>query len=130
MGLPADIARTGAHLRNQTDTASLCLRNKILLAIPETEVRLLHPLLQPFAFQQRAILHEPAQKLEFAYFPNRGLISLRVGTKGGKFVEVGMVGNEGVACVASAGGLTISPLRQLVQSSGDCFRITVKSLQN
>jgi CRP-like cAMP-binding protein len=131
MGLPADIARTGAHLRNKTDTASLCLRNKILLAIPETEVRLLHPLLQPFAFQQHTILHEPAQKLEFAYFPNRGgLISLLVATIDGKTVEVGMVGNEGVAGVASAVGLTISPLRQLVQISGDGFRITVKSLQN
>src|SRR5258708_26746626 len=108
MGLPADIAPTGAHLRNQTDTASLCLRNKILLALPETEVRLLHPLLQPLAFRQHTILHEPAQKLEFAYFPNRGLISLLVATMHGKTVELGIVGNEGVAGVASALGLTIS----------------------
>src|SRR5258708_1214086 len=130
MGLPADIVRTGAHLRNQTDTASLCLRNKILLAIPETEVRLLHPLLQPFAFQQHTILHEPAQKLEFAYFPNRGLISLLVATIDGKTVEVGMVGNEGVAGVASAVGPTISPLREVAQISGDGFRIPVQSLQH
>ena len=83
MGLSADIARTGAHLRNKTDTASLSLRNKILLAIPETEVRLLHPLLQPFTFRQHTILHEPTQELEFAYFPNRGLISLLVATMDG-----------------------------------------------
>src|SRR6266852_4898985 len=105
MGLPADIARTGAHPRNKTDTAGLSLRNKILLAIPETEVRLVHPLLQPFEFRQHTILHEPTQKLEFAYFPNRGLISLLVATVDGKTVEVGMVGNEGVAGVASAVGL-------------------------
>src|SRR5258708_12973649 len=130
MGLPADIARTGAHPRNKTDTAGLSLRNKILLAIPETEVRLVHPLLQPFEFGRHTILHQPTQKLEFAYFPNRGLISLLVATIDGKTVEVGMVGNEGVAGVASAVGLTISPLRQLVQISGDGFRIAVKSLQN
>jgi CRP-like cAMP-binding protein len=102
----------------------------MLLAIPETEVRLVHPLLQPLEFRQHTILHEPTQKLEFAYFPNRGLISLLVATVDGKTVEVGMVGNEGVAGVAAAVGLTISPLRQLVQISGDGFRITVKSLQN
>jgi len=130
MGLPADIARTGAHPRNKTDTAGLALRNKLLLAIPEAEVRLVHPCLQPFEFRQHTILHEPAQKLEFAYFPNRGLISLLVATIDGKTVEVGMVGNEGVADVASAVGLTISPLRQLVQISGDGFRIAVKTLQN
>src|ERR1700675_163233 len=129
MGLPADIARTGTHPRNKTDTAGLSIRNKILLAIPETEVRLVHPLLQPFEFRQHTILHEPTQKLEFACFPNRGLISLLVPTIDGKTVEVGMVGNEGVAGVASAVGLTISPLRQLVQISGDGFRIRVVALQ-
>src|SRR5260370_7448009 len=130
MGFPADMARTGAHPRNKTDNAGLSLRNKILLAIPETEVRLVHPFLQPFEFGRHTILHQPTQKLEFAYFPNRGLISLLVATIDGKTVEVGMVGNEGVAGVASAVGLTISPLRQLVQISGDGFRITVKTLQN
>src|SRR5882672_1000602 len=127
MGLPADIAHRGAHPRNKTDTASLSLQNKMLLAIPETEVRLVHPLLQPLEFRQHTILHEPTRKLEFAYFPNRGLISLLVATVDGKTVEVGMVGNEGVAGVAAAVGLTISPLRQLVQISGDGFRIAVKS---
>jgi CRP-like cAMP-binding protein len=130
MRLPADNARTGAHPRNQTDTAGLSLQNKILLAIPETEVRLVHPLLQPFEFRQHTILHEPTQKLQFAYFPNRGLISLLVATVDGKTVEVGMVGNEGVAGVAAAVDLTISPLRQLVQISGDGFRIAVKNLRN
>jgi len=130
MGLPADIARTGAHPRNKTDTAGSSLRNKLLLAIPEAEVRLVHPWLQPFEFRQHTILHEPTQKLEFAYFPNRGLISLLVATIDGKTVAVGMVGNEGVAGVAAAVGLTISPLRQLVQISGDGFRISVKALQN
>jgi hypothetical protein len=62
MGLPADIARTGAHPLNNTDTAGLSLRNKILLAIAKTEARMVHPLLQPFEFRQHTILHEPTQK--------------------------------------------------------------------
>jgi len=86
--------------------------------------------LEEFDFMQHSILHEPTHKLEFAYFLNRGVISLLVATEDGKTVEVGTLGNEGVAGVASAVGLIMSPLRQLVQISGDGYRIRVKALQN
>jgi hypothetical protein len=35
-------------------------------------------------------------KLEFAHFPNRGLISLVVVMKDGRTAEAGIVGNEGL----------------------------------
>lgn len=105
-------------------------KNKILLAIPDSEQRLIRPHLEQFEFRQQDILHEPAQALEYAYFPNGGLISLLVATEDGKTVEAGMVGNEGVVGVASAVGLTISPLRHVVQIPGDGFRIKVGVLQN
>jgi CRP-like cAMP-binding protein len=129
MALFPDITRRGAHPKDATDPQPIVLRNKILLSIPETEYRVVLPHLEPLQLRQRIILHEPAQKLEFAYFPNCGLISLLVATEDGKTVEVGMVGNEGVGGVAAAVGLTISPLRQLVQISGDAFRIKVRALQ-
>ena len=40
-------------------------------------------------------LHEPTQKIDFVYFPNRGMVSQVVVTKDGRTVEVGVVGNEG-----------------------------------
>lgn len=64
------------------------------------------------------------------YFPNSGLISLLVATSDGKAVEAGMVGNEGVVGVAAAVGLTLSPLRHVVQIAGEGFRIKVGVLQN
>ena len=129
MALSPDITRRGARPKDAADTHPIILRNKILLSIPDTEHRVLLPHLEPLRLRQHTILHEPTQKLEFAYFPNWGLISLLVATEDGKTVEVGMVGNEGVAGVAAAVGLTISPLRQLVQISGDAFRIRVGALQ-
>jgi CRP-like cAMP-binding protein len=129
MGLSADLTRRGAHPGITTDTSAILLRNKILLSIPEAEHSVVRPHLEPIHFLNHTILHEPTQELEFAYFPNLGLISLLVATEDGKTVEVGMVGNEGVAGVASAVGLTVSPLRQLVQISGDGFRIRVGALQ-
>jgi CRP-like cAMP-binding protein len=105
-------------------------RNKILSSIPESEYRLIQPHLQLFQFQAQSILHEPTQRLQFAYFPNGGLISLLVATEDGKTVEAGMVGSEGVVGVASAVGLTISPLRHLVQIPGEGLRIGVSALQS
>jgi hypothetical protein len=67
--------------------------------------------------------------LEFAYFPNQGLISLLVATEDGKTVEAGMVGNEGVSGVGAAVGLLLSPLRQVVQIAGDGFRIRIAAFQ-
>ncbi len=129
MGLSADTSSRDALAKEQAESKTSSLKNKILLMIPRTEYQLVHPYLEPFQFHHHAILHEPAQKLEFAYFPNQGLLSLLVATEDGKTVEVAMVGNEGVAGVASAVGLTISTLRQLVQISGEGFRIRVEALQ-
>jgi CRP-like cAMP-binding protein len=129
MGLPADTTSRDALAKEQAEGETSSLKNKILLMIPRTEYQLVQPYLEPFQFHHHAILHEPAQKLEFAYFPNQGLLSLLVATEDGKTVEVAMVGNEGVAGVASAVGLTISTLRQLVQISGEGFRIRVEALQ-
>lgn len=130
MGRPSYTVGRSAHVKERTDSGTISPRNKILLAIPDAEHRLILPHLEPFRFRQQSILHEPAQKLDFAYFPHSGLISLLVATEDGKTVEAGMVGNEGVTGVASAMGLLISPLRQLVQISGDGFKIRVGALQN
>lgn len=130
MGRPADPTdhrSSRSHVRADTEEASL--KNKLLLAIPDSEYGVIRPYLESFQFRQQSVLHEPAQKLEFAYFPNHGLISLLVATEDGKTVEAGMVGNEGVTGVAAAVGLTISPLRHVVQISGNGFRIKVGALQ-
>jgi CRP-like cAMP-binding protein len=76
------------------------------------------------------VLHEAGGKLEFAYFPNRGLISLVVVMKDGKTAEAGIVGNEGFTGTPAAVGLSRSPLQAVVQITGDGFRVEVGALQN
>jgi CRP-like cAMP-binding protein len=127
LGDPTDYRGSRLRLHTETDES---LKNKILLAIPHSEYVLFQPSLERFRFDQQSVLHEPTQRLEFAYFPNSGLISLLVTTEDGKAVEAGMVGSEGVAGVASAVGLTISPLRHVVQIPGTGFRIKVSALQS
>ena len=105
------------------------LRNQLLLSIPPSEFRVLGPSLEPCQFRQHENLHEPTQKLQFAYFPNDGLVSLVVTTEDGSTVEAGMVGREGLVGLATIAGLTRCPLRQVVQVSGERFRIRIGALQ-
>ena len=74
------------------------------------------------------VLHEPSEQLQFAYFPNGGLISLVVAMEDGKTVEAGVVGNEGAAGIPLAVGLNRSVLREVVQMAGEGFRIRAHSL--
>jgi CRP-like cAMP-binding protein len=79
---------------------------------------------------RHSILHEPSEKLNFAYFPNAGLISLVVAMEDGKTVEAAVVGNEGAAGIPSAVSLTRSPLREVVQIAGEGIRVKVSTLQD
>ena len=88
------------------------------------------PFLELRQLFHRQILHEPNQKLQFAYFLNSGLISLMIETREGKTVEVGMVAREGILGIETVVGLRKSPLREVVQIEGEGYRIEVPALQS
>ena len=111
------------------DSDGRAIRNKILTSLPESEYRAALPHLDYVALPQLSVLHEPSEKLEFAYFPNAGLISLVVAMENGKTVEAAVLGNEGAAGIPSAVYLTHSPLREVVQVAGDGFRVKVQALR-
>lgn len=104
------------------------VRNRILLVLPNGEYEALRPLLSLVELPRHTILHEPGEKLEFAYFLNRGLVSLMVATREGKTVEVGVVGNEGLVGMPAVVGLDRSPHRAIVQIAGDGFRLRADAL--
>jgi hypothetical protein len=74
--------------------AGKSIRNTVLLSTSDSDFNLLRPHLEYVDLPSHLVLHE-AGKMEFAYFPNRGLISLVVVMKDGRTAEAGMVGNEG-----------------------------------
>jgi hypothetical protein len=104
--------------------------NVILLSMVDSDYSSLRPHLEYVELPNHLVLHEAGRKLEFAYFPNRGLISLVVAMKDGKTAEAGVVGNEGFTATPAAVGLSRSPLQAVVQITGDGFRIGVGALQN
>ena len=54
--------------------------NNLLLSISDDEFRLVRPHLEFLDLPDHFSLLEPGQKIEYAYFPNRGMISLVVVT--------------------------------------------------
>ncbi len=120
------VARSG----ERTNTAGKAVSNLLLLAISDSDYSSLRPHLEYVSLPSHRILHESGEKLEFVYFPNRGLISLVVVMKNGKKAEAGIVGNEGFSGSPASVGLSRDPLQAVVQITGDGFRVKVAALQS
>ncbi|MHB8501124.1 MAG: Crp/Fnr family transcriptional regulator [Candidatus Acidiferrales bacterium] len=103
--------------------------NKVLLATPDAEYDLMRAELTYIDLPSHLSLHEPTQKIEFVYFPNRGMVSQVVVTKDGRTVEVGVVGKEGYAGAGLASGMSRSSVREIMQVAGDGFRMNGNALQ-
>ena len=114
----------------RTNTQGKPVSSLILLSISDGDYSSLRPHLEYISLPNHLVLHEAGGKLEFAYFPNRGLISLVVVMKDGRTAEAGIVGNEGFTGTLAAVGLSRSTLHAVVQITGDGFRVEVGALQN
>jgi CRP-like cAMP-binding protein len=103
--------------------------NRILLALPDSEFRSIRPHLEFLSLPHHRLLYEPNRKIDFLYFPNRGLISLVIVMEDGKTVEVAVLGREGFAGVPAVFGLTRSTVREVVQIAGDGFKIKANAFR-
>jgi len=113
----------------RTDAANRRVENRILLSIPENEFQAIRPHLDGVELNSHQILHEANAVLQNVYFPNDGLLSLVVVLAEGKTVEAGVVGKEGLVGIPAIAGLNRSPLREVVQISGNGLRIGVAMLR-
>jgi CRP-like cAMP-binding protein len=99
------------------------LRNYVLTTIPESEFSQLQPHLEFVNLTYHQNLLASNGDVEYAYFLNRGMISLVVTTTDGRTVEVGVVGREGAVGTSLAVDLKTSPYRAVVQIPGDGVRV-------
>src|ERR1700685_1473982 len=100
--VPFRIDMSGKNFRvvqvgQRTNVKGKQVTNKVLLATPDSEYELMRPDLTYVNLPDHLSLHEPTQKIEFVYFPNRGMVSQVVVTKDGRTVEGG-VGGSGGCC--------------------------------
>jgi len=118
-----------AQTDQRTNVEGKHVSNKVLLATPNNEFELMRSDLTYIDLPHHLSLHEPTQKIEFVYFPNRGMVSQVVVTKDGRTVEVGVVGSEGYVGAGLAVGLSRSSVREIIQIAGDGFRMMGSALE-
>ena len=97
--------------------------NRLLAALTRAEYRRLLASLEPVTLAFGEVLYEPGDAIRHVYFPNDSLVSLLTLADRQLALEVGMVGHEGMVGVALALGITLSPVRALVQGGGTAMRM-------
>lgn len=114
----------------RTNASGKPVSNALLLSLSDSDYKLLRPHLEYLELPDHRVLHEAGEKLEFAYFPNRGLISHVVEMEDGKTAEAGIIGKDGFTGIPVAVGLRRSPFQSIVQITGDGFRVEAEALQD
>jgi CRP-like cAMP-binding protein len=102
---------------------SIPVTNWVLASIPPKQYARLRAQLESVTLKFGQVLYEPGATIRHVYFPIDCLISLLTAVDRGKTLEVGMVGNEGMAGMPFILGMGVSGVRALVQGGGKALRI-------
>jgi CRP-like cAMP-binding protein len=103
--------------------------NRLLAALPRREYGRLLPHLESVPLPSRAVLHQPDEPIRHVYFPTGGVVSLLTSLEGGRGVEVGVVGREGMAGLAVFLGVEGTPARAVVQVPGEALRMRAEDFR-
>jgi len=98
--------------------------NRLLATLTTKEYKRLLPKLKTVSLILGEVLYEPGAVIKYVYFPNDSIISLISELSENSLLEVGMVGNEGMAGLAVFMGVNSSSTRALVQGAGTAMRMS------
>lgn len=110
-------------------TLSRPIENRLLAALPKKEYQRLLPELEHVSLSFAEVLYEPGDPVRHVYFPNDSIISLLTVVGERSTLEVGIVGNEGVAGISVFMGVRVSHNRALVQAAGTAMRMKAAVLR-
>lgn len=107
----------------------LPITNRILASLPRKTSQRLLAQLDMVSLKFGQVLYEPGKAIRHVYFPIDCLISLLTAVDKRRTLEVGMVGNEGMAGMPFILGVGVSGVRALVQGQGSALRMVAKSFR-
>jgi CRP-like cAMP-binding protein len=99
------------------------LKNRVLASLPHEQFGRLQGLLDTVSLKFGQVLYEPGKPIRHIYFPVDCLISLLTAVDQRRSLEVGMVGNEGMAGMPFILGMGVSGVRAIVQGAGKALRM-------
>jgi CRP-like cAMP-binding protein len=97
--------------------------NRLLAALPRDEYERLSPHLELVRLAPGQILYNVGDAVRHAYFPKGGMLSLLSITETGRTIEVGMIGNEGMAGIPIILSSGPAPYLVMVQLPCNALRI-------
>jgi CRP-like cAMP-binding protein len=104
-------------------------QNHLLGLLPDSELDLILPYLEPVALSFRQLVYGLNEPIEYAYFPEDGVISLVGVTQEGTAVEVATIGNEGMVGVPLFLGAERVIGQAFSQVPGAAFRLKAELFQ-
>jgi CRP-like cAMP-binding protein len=97
--------------------------NLLLAALSGKERRGLLAHRDPVELMLSDTLVQPGERIRHVFFPIDSFVSLITPGDGDSQLEVGLVGNEGMVGVSLVLGVSVAPLRALVQGGGSAWRV-------
>ena len=103
-------------------------QNKLLAALPAADFEPLLQHLELVPMLLGAMVYEPGQPLQHAYFPTTAIVSLHYVTESGASAEAAGVGQDGVVGVSLFMGGETTASSALVQTAGHAYRLDRRRL--
>src|SRR6202521_3310470 len=120
MRFPLRPERTGERMTAQSNWP----RNRLLLALPSSDLTRLMPELELILCDRGEILMDADNSLDHVFFPDRGVVSVVAVYADGSIIEKATIGREGCTAVQAIFGATSSSVRLLVQIPGSAAKMS------
>ena len=98
-------------------------RNRLLLALPSSNIKQLMPELEHIACHREQVLMDADSSLDHVFFPDSGVVSVVAVYADGSIIEMATIGREGCTGVQAVFGAKSSSVRLLVQIPGDAAKM-------
>jgi CRP-like cAMP-binding protein len=105
------------------------LQNRLLEALPTDELNRLSPFFTHLDIERGRVLYEPGDRIEQAYFPIAGVVSLMTLMENGAAIESAMIGPEGGVGLMAGAADRQSLSRAVVQTPLRAIRVPADRLR-
>jgi hypothetical protein len=99
-------------------------RNRLLLALPSSNLKQLMPELEQIRCRREQVLMDVDSSLDHMFFPDIGVISVVAVYADGSVIEMATIGREGCTAMQAVLGAKISSVRLLVQIPGSAAKMS------
>ena len=99
-------------------------RNRLLLALPSSNLKQLMPELEQIRCRRDQILMDADSSLDHIFFPDIGVVSVVAVYANGSVIEMATIGREGCTAVQAVLGAKNSSVRLLVQIPGSAAKMS------